>query len=57
MEYEFVGKLMIPRIARVCKVGDSSVYLHISLRVLCVRVKRRSLLWTYCQVNGGVGVQ
>lgn len=22
VEYEFVGKLMIPRIARVCKVGQ-----------------------------------
>lgn len=28
VEYEFVGKLMIPRIARVCKVGDSSVYFY-----------------------------
>lgn len=25
VEYEFVGKLMIPRIARVCKVGHGSI--------------------------------
>lgn len=36
VEYEFVGKLMIPRIARVCKVGDSSVYFHyIPLALMC----------------------
>lgn len=28
VEYEFVGKLMIPRIARVCKVGHSSIYFY-----------------------------
>lgn len=28
VEYEFVGKLMIPRIARVCKVRHNFISLH-----------------------------
>lgn len=38
VEYEFLGKLMIPRIARVCKVGQAEIFFPFSMGVIVGRI-------------------
>lgn len=53
VEYEFFGKLLIPRIARVCKV--SSVYLLTIFTLLLYKTIFLVNHESFCQIPGGSG--